>query len=128
MPALWGTCTSAGETALHKFAKQVLNDRLEFMLPQRSVEESGEREVVVPAGTYKFDKAILEKKTGAIVPDVVLIKGDRKLIIEFKVTHACGDEKIAEIRRLGSGLIAHNQKMTAAAMRMAEKKVWAHRS
>lgn len=29
---------------------------------------------------------------------------------------------------LGSGLIAQSQKMTAAAMQMAEKKVWAHRS
>jgi hypothetical protein len=29
---------------------------------------------------------------------------------------------------LGSGLIDQSQKMTAAAMQMAEKKVWAHRS
>src|SRR5690606_7199400 len=33
------TCTSAGETALHKFAKQVLNERLEFMLPLWKVTE-----------------------------------------------------------------------------------------
>ena len=31
-------------------------------------------------------------------------------------------------RELGSGLIDQSQKMTAAAMQMAEKKVWAHRS
>jgi hypothetical protein len=29
---------------------------------------------------------------------------------------------------LGSGLIDHNQKITVAAMAMAEKKVWAHLS
>ena len=29
---------------------------------------------------------------------------------------------------LGSGLIDHSQKMTVAAMQMAEKNVWAHRS
>ena len=29
---------------------------------------------------------------------------------------------------LGSGLIDHNQKMTVAAMQMADMKVWAHRS
>ena len=29
---------------------------------------------------------------------------------------------------LGSGLIDHNQKITVAAMQMAEKKVWAHLS
>lgn len=32
------------------------------------------------------------------------------------------------MRVLGSGLIDHIQKMTAAAMQIAEKKVWAHRS
>jgi hypothetical protein len=30
--------------------------------------------------------------------------------------------------RLGSGLIDHNQKMTVAAIAMADMKVWAHRS
>jgi len=30
--------------------------------------------------------------------------------------------------KLGSGLIDQSQKMTAAAMQMVEKKVWAHRS
>ncbi len=29
---------------------------------------------------------------------------------------------------LGSGLIDHSQKMTVAAMAMADMKVWAHRS
>jgi hypothetical protein len=29
---------------------------------------------------------------------------------------------------LGSGLIDHSQKMTAAAIQMADMKVWAHRS
>jgi hypothetical protein len=33
-----------------------------------------------------------------------------------------------ELSKLGSGLIDHNQKATAAAMQIAEKKVWAHRS
>lgn len=99
------TCTSAGETALHKFAKQVLNERLEFMLPPRKVTEAGEDEVVVPAGIRKFDKTILERKTGAVIPDVVLLKRGRPLIIEFMVTHECGPEKIAEIKRLDIGAI-----------------------
>jgi hypothetical protein len=30
--------------------------------------------------------------------------------------------------QLGSGLIDHSQKMTAAAIQMADMKVWAHRS
>lgn len=99
------TCTSAGETALHKFAKQVVDQRLEFMLPPRKVTEAGEDEVVAPAGIRKFDEAILERKTGAVIPDVLLMKRGRPLIIEFKVTHECGPEKIAEIRRLDIGAI-----------------------
>lgn len=39
-----------------------------------------------------------------------------------------GPERRNEIVELGSGLIDQSQKMTAAAMQMAEKKVWAHRS
>ncbi|WP_152013804.1 MULTISPECIES: hypothetical protein [unclassified Bosea (in: a-proteobacteria)] len=102
------TCTSAGETALHKFAKEVVDQHLEFMLPPRKVTEAGEEEVVVPAGIRKFDKAILERKTGAVIPDVLLVKRGRPLIVEFKVTHACGPEKIAEIKRLNIGAIEIN--------------------
>ncbi len=32
------------------------------------------------------------------------------------------------VRQLGSGLIDHSQKMTTAAMQIADMKVWAHRS
>ena len=37
------------------------------------------------------------------------------------------DSQVAQIL-LGSGLIDHNQKMTVAAMQMADMKVCAHRS
>jgi hypothetical protein len=35
---------------------------------------------------------------------------------------------VAATRYLGSGLIDQSQKMTVAAMEMADMKVWAHRS
>ena len=42
------------------------------------------------------------------------------------------EQTAAELRRLGfklgSGLIVYSQKMTVAAMQMADMKVWAHRS
>jgi hypothetical protein len=45
------------------------------------------------------------------------------------VEHAMADLESADFpAALGSGLIDHSQKMTAAAMQMAEKNVWAHRS
>ncbi len=99
------SCVSAGETALHKFAKKVLDQRLEIALPEMVLSSDGEREVVVRATKLAFDRAILETKDGMIVPDVVLELRDRRLIVEFKVTHPCDDVKIARIRAMNVGAI-----------------------
>lgn len=99
------TCASAGESALHKFAKEVLNQHLQIGLPALTVTEAGEAEVVVVERPFKFDAATLEQRTGKIVPDVILVKGDRQLMIEFMVTHACGPEKVDFIRTLDIGAI-----------------------
>lgn len=99
------SCTSAGETALHKFAKQVLDERLEIALPELLVSNRDDTEVVVRATRLGFDEAILETKDGSIVPDVVLVLRDRRLIVEFKVTHSCDDVKIARIRTMNVGAI-----------------------
>lgn len=99
------TCASAGETALHKFAKRVLDERLEIALPAMVVEEHGDLEVVVEAERRNFDRAILETKDGQIVPDVVLLLRDRRLIVEFMVTHPCDEQKIARIRTMDIGAI-----------------------
>lgn len=99
------SCVSAGETALHKFAKRVLDERLEIALPAQVVEEQRDREVVVRAEKRTFDRAILETKDGQIVPDVVLLLRERRLIVEFKVTHPCDAQKIARIRAMDVGAI-----------------------
>lgn len=99
------SCASAGETALHKFAKQILDERLEIALPAMHVAERGDREIVVQAETRTFDRAILEAKAGQIVPDVMLLLRDRRLIVEFKVTHPCDEEKLARIQMMDIGAI-----------------------
>ena len=99
------SCVSAGETALHKFAKRVLDDGLEIALPAQVIEEQSDREVVVRAEKRTFDRAILETKDGQIVPDVVLLLRERRLIVEFKVTHPCDEQKIARIRAMDVGAI-----------------------
>lgn len=99
------SCTSAGETALHKFAKKVLDERLEIALPELFVSNGYDTEVVVRATRLSFDEAALETKDGSIVPDVVLALRDRRLIVEFKVTHPCDDVKIARIRTMNIGAI-----------------------
>jgi hypothetical protein len=99
------SCVSAGETALHKFAKRILDERLEIGLPAHVLEDGDDREVVVQAEKRAFDRAILETKDGQIVPDVVLLLRERRLIVEFKVTHPCDEQKIARIRTMDVGAI-----------------------
>ncbi|MGO4560101.1 hypothetical protein [Mesorhizobium sp. 2RAF21] len=99
------TCTSPGETALHKFAKSILDERLEIALPEMVVENSDDREVVVQPTKITFEAAVLEARAESVVPDVVLELRDRKLIVEFKVTHACDETKIARIRSMNVGAI-----------------------
>ena len=54
------------------------------------------------------------------------------LIEQLDWTHLVLESVISTIRsedrKLGSGLIDHSQKMTTAAMQIADMKVWAHRS
>lgn len=99
------TCTTAGETALHMFAKKLANERLEIFIPELVEEVDFERETVVSARRLRFDEAVLEQRTGRIVPDVILTAQGRRLIVEFRVTHECGPEKIARIRELDIGAI-----------------------
>lgn len=99
------SCVSAGETALHKFAKKILDARLEMALPEFHVSNANDTEIIVRATNLTFDRAVLETKDGSIVPDVVLMLRDRRLIVEFKVTHPCDDVKIARIRAMNVGAV-----------------------
>ena len=90
-------CQTGPETALHKFAKEVLARRLELELPPLVVGEGPGKWVGFSGGTYGFDAALLENRLGEIVPDVIARKGERHLLVEFLVTHACDEAKIARI-------------------------------
>jgi len=99
------SCVSAGETYLHKVAKEILDERLEIALPEMVVANREDREIIVRAERRAFERAILETKDGQIVPDVVLMLRDRRLIVEFKVTHSCDEQKIGRIREMDVGAI-----------------------
>ena len=73
-------CKSAGETALHKAAKDMLASALKLSHPEHRLTDESET-ARFPAGTWRFDSATLEKANGRIVPDVVLSCGDRKLVL-----------------------------------------------
>ena len=61
-------CQTGPETALHKFAKEVLAHRLELELPPLAMGEGHGKWVRYPGGRYGFDAALLENRLGEIVP------------------------------------------------------------
>jgi hypothetical protein len=93
------SCHGGPETALHRFAKELLASALVLALPP--LRRDGERQPRHPGGRYRFDAALLEHRLGAVVPDVIVRRADRDLLVEFQVTHACGPDKIAGIENLG---------------------------
>lgn len=92
-------CHGGAETALHRFAKALLASRLAFALPP--LLRDGARQPLHGGGICRFDAAVLEHRLGPVVPDVIVRRADRDLLVEFQVTHACGPDKIARIAALG---------------------------
>ena len=92
-------CHGGSETALHRFAKELLASRLALALPP--LLRDGERKPLHRGGVYQFDAAVLEHRLGAIVPDVIVRRANRELMVEFRVMHASSPDKVAVIANLG---------------------------
>lgn len=84
-------CSWSPETELHLMAKMVIvNDE----------------KLMVPIGTIKpkfkivhFEDIKLEKRVGSRIPDIIAYCGGELILIEIAVTHACGVNKISEMKR-----------------------------
>jgi hypothetical protein len=98
-------CRTAVETAVHKLAKQILEERRELLLPAIDARDRGRHLVLRKAASYRFDTAVLEQPLEGLVPDVIVTKGDHRLLVEIVVTHRCGPEKIGRIERMGSSAV-----------------------
>ncbi len=95
-------CGCGPETNAHFWAKQVLIERMAIWTPPAVATARGLRHTVSPARWMTFDDVRSERRLGSIVPDIVLILPDsRELIVEIRVTHPCGDEKIALLNEKG---------------------------
>ena len=66
-------------------------------------------------------------KGSRLVPEPYFTRNLTFEVPEWVMADGSVRQGLDEQAMLGSGLIDQSQKMTAAAMQMAEKKVWAHR-
>jgi hypothetical protein len=98
-------CRNAGQTALHKLAKEVLDRERRLLIPEIRADVDDQTVLDHPGGLYTFDDARLERRLGDIVPDVIVRKGDHELLVEIAVTHFCDEEKAGRIRHLGVAAI-----------------------
>lgn len=96
-------CRHAAETALHLAAKEILAKRKEIVLPEVAVNASYglPRISIAPQRRYPIESAEVERKTGSIIPDVIVENGGRKLLVEVTVTHGVDHDKLRRIRELG---------------------------
>lgn len=103
-------CSRAAETGIHLKAKEIISEKLSLPLPALVIDvfvTIGEEEysdscyVVKQQRAFVFDEARLEEWRGSYRPDLVVVKGDRELFVEIKVTHEVDDNKRAKIKKDG---------------------------
>lgn len=89
-------CT--GETALHRYAKELLAAARTLTLPALVLEEERVRQTVFAADTYDFDAVLPEHKISSFQPDALVRYQGFELAVEFLVYHAVDVEKRAKVR------------------------------
>lgn len=103
-------CKYALETALHYYAKKILEEKKMMMIPALIYEEFDyyshdnyniNKVELAKEQEIHFDKVVLEKQIDNIKPDVVAMVGNTKLMIEIVVTHGIDDIKLEKIKKLG---------------------------
>lgn len=94
-------CGSGAETSAHIWAKEILEREKAIWLPAIEGIYRGTTVTTHRRQRFHFDTVRLETRMGEIVPDVVLTKGQRELIVEVQVTHACDALKIAKLEAGG---------------------------
>lgn len=87
----------AGETALHQYAKELLEQRKTLTLPALTLQEEGLSETVFKLGVYAFERVVPERNLGTFQPDAIVTYQGSELAVEFLVSHAVDEEKRAKV-------------------------------
>lgn len=95
-------CAYGCETSLHMAAKDILLHAGKLELPDSRILLSGHirEDIWTDGGEIEIDSVKLEKKSGGVIPDVIVHSGDKVLFVEIYVTHAIDWEKLKKLREL----------------------------
>lgn len=96
-------CTTAGETALHIRAKEIIAQHCRITLPATSVVGlDGNTIEVTPERSVELTDVRLETVAGELIPDVTATMPDgRRIFIEIANTHLCPPSKIEKLDAMG---------------------------
>lgn len=96
-------CTTAGETALHVRAKEIIAQYGRVTLPPTTTPGlDGKPVEVTPERSIDLADVRLEVVAGEVVPDVTATMPDgRRIFIEIANTHLCPPEKIEKLDAMG---------------------------
>ncbi len=96
-------CEYGYQTSLHLAAKDILSKHKTMVVPAVVIDfyqhgGSDKRVKISEPKKISFDKIVLERKQGEIIPDVIAYVGNKKLYIEIFVTHSIDEKKLSRIK------------------------------
>ena len=94
-------CQYGYETAIHLMSKKILQNHKKIKLPKviANFGTNSYRKIQLYADcSIEFDDVYLEKKIDNFIPDIILIKNDKKLLVEIAVTHFIDEIKLKKIK------------------------------
>ena len=104
------SCSNAGETLLHRLAKEIIESLDSISIPpykfqqKRSTKKWGtlieHSHEVARGGRVPIDEISLEKRIGSITPDIVIGSRGKRLLVEIFVTHKIDSSKTRKLRKL----------------------------
>lgn len=99
-------CKYAVQTSIHMLAKNIIANGCKIGLPDKSVNECSEKhkDLITQKSSEPYllepDDVFLEQRTGDIIPDIVVKKGEKVLLVEIYVTHKVDAVKLKKIKEL----------------------------
>ena len=94
-------CEYGYETSLHLLAKKIFLKAKRFKTPPVFIDYPNphkEKELLFPERIIQIDEVKLEKRYNDVIPDIVLVCGEKELFVEIFVCHKINDAKLERIK------------------------------